>query len=217
MERLSQEIKTSLDRRGEHATCDGLVPDMKTMKSETDFAARRVTLQLDDLAGFLKQNDDYADRLDFANVRSWIDSTRKSTDDLKSRVSRAAEGVQDVLVKVNVEGGDWDSTHLTAAAGDLFAFEASGTWSVGGWAGSCGPGGMGGYEGYSVVREKPHGCLLVRVGETVVSAGNKGGIINVAAPGELIAMRCNDKKATDNAGALSLRVVLVPMSALARQ
>jgi hypothetical protein len=213
LDRLGQQVRADFTKRGEHPTCDGLVADVKAMASETDLAVKRVMSQLDDLAGFLKQNDDYASKLDFPSVRTWIDDLRKKATELGSRISAIAGELKDIRMNVSAGSGDWESTKLTAASGDMLALEATGAWSVGAWAGSCGPGGMAGYANYSLVADKPHGCLLVRAGDTMISAAKASGIFQIPAPGGSVTMRCNDKKATDNSGTLAVRIVLVPFGA----
>jgi hypothetical protein len=214
-ERLNQQFTRSFQQRGEHPTCDGLLADVRALKSDTDIAVKRVTSQLDDLTGFLKQNDDYAPKLDFAGVRTWIDQTRQHATGLGERVSKAASGVRDERVLIKAASGDWDATGVTTALGDLLAFEASGQWTIGNWVGSCGPGGMTGHQNYSLQPDHPLGCLLVRAGETAVAAGNQSGIFPISGSGGAVAMRCNDKNCADNSGSLSVRVVLVPMSIIA--
>ncbi len=98
-------------------------------------------------------------------------------------------------------------------AGDLLAFEASGSWSVGAWVGACGPGGLEGLANYSLDSSYPHACLLVRVGEALVAAGSKSRLVG-GEPTGAATLRCNDKKAHDNHGAISVRLVLAPLSML---
>ncbi|MDP3911964.1 MAG: asparagine synthase-related protein, partial [Gemmatimonadales bacterium] len=124
LQRLGRQIDDRLTRRAESPTCDGLARDMGSLKADADLSSRRIKTQLDDLQGFLAQNEGYARRIDFGGVRRSLGEMRRRVGQVADLIGRASDGVRDVRVSARADSGDWDATGLTMKAGDLLAFEA---------------------------------------------------------------------------------------------
>ena len=211
IERLQQDTGKSLEQLFQHPTPDGLVSDIRHLKEQTDLATRRCCAVLDDLDGFLTQNAEYDQALNLPKVRAACMEQRRVATAMDRRIASMANDVRDVTVSVKAGTGDWEPAGLTASPGDILVFGASGAWSVGSWAGACGPGGVAGYEKYSLDTDYAHGALLMRCGDGTLAGGAASGAFVIKSDGA-ISLRCNDKKATDNRGAISVRLVLAPMS-----
>ena len=195
-------------------TPDALLATLKQARDDMRAQGTRLRAMMDELTAFLDQNKDFEEKLGFAETRSWVERARGQMEANTRELERAINGTKDVRVNVNSGLGEWQGVGVSAKAGDVVAYESLGQWSMGPFAGTCGPSGFtnGDFAKYAVYRF-PCGALLLRVGEggnVFVAAGQ--GLMPVTGDGGQVSARCNDRDCSNNKGLVSLRVVMVPFS-----
>jgi hypothetical protein len=96
---------------------------------------------------------------------------------------------QEVFIKeVQAEGQAWQYSGVTLPKGYTATITATGTWTINEtWDKKVGPGGNPEYDaGDAYVKSGAHeGCLLVRVGDTVLAFSKDDEVIRVNTPGRI--------------------------------
>jgi hypothetical protein len=95
--------------------------------------------------------------------------------------------------------GFTDKTHLTLVPGEKVSLKASGSISLGVFAGTSGPAGVAGFRAYNVVSGLPHGALIGRFGSGKWFLVGNGGIFS-APQGGTLRLIINDKDRRNNEG-----------------
>jgi hypothetical protein len=214
VEKFKADLKMKFEEALKTQKPDALVAHLRKQLEESKAQEARIRLTLDDLDAFMTQNRSVEVPLDFAATRAMVTKVRDEEGGRLKSLEAALAGIKDVTVKVNASAADWQGTGLTARAGNLVGTEPSGQWTVGALAGSCGPKGLPGNQyASSSIHKGPHGCLLVRFGETGTAfVAGEAGVARVTGDGGLISARCNDRNCGDNSGTIILRVVLIPLA-----
>ncbi|MCE9635826.1 MAG: hypothetical protein K8T90_08985 [Planctomycetes bacterium] len=213
LDRIAEALKTP---RGVEA----VIQSFREIADRAESGAARVSTLHQDLLGFLEQNAAYEEVAGFAEVRAVASQLLTDVQAEASAFKRCVHGIRTSSFAVH-SGAEWQSAPIEVSVGDIIAFEASGTWKLGFMISAVGPEGLPtpsiqdsakkglDYGHLNVDPAHNHGCLLLRVGTSIVAAQASQGLARATESGA-IEGRCNDTRYTDNKGSLTVRVAVIP-------
>ncbi len=197
-----------------HATIDDFLAAARTTTERAEAAAKKVAALCDDLTRFIDQNAAYRDLVPFQEYRRSADEAATASQAVALGMRHALDGARRVTVEVSAKG-EWQPLGLSVADGDAISFGATGTWTLGPLAGRSGPEGRNdpNYTRAAVESAYNFGGLMLRAGDTTFAVARSAGTTRSRWTGPLVG-RCNDKDYTNNSGAMSVTVVVVPLPKL---
>lgn len=200
-----------LDKSVSSGSIDAIRKAVRKGRKLAKALSRRLTPQFEELDSFFARHPTFAADPGLVEMKKLAAQVKIDFVEWEGHSRTALEGMREVTTKVSATY-DWWNLGIEAEAGSLIAFEAKGSWKLGGYAGSCDATGLSGdrYAGVSTVSEFPHGCLLVRVGSNLFAAGKLAGATRATESGVRVEATCNDNNYRDNSGAITIRVLVVP-------